>query len=167
MVVVAGVALVWVVGVTFVDLAVSDFMLVLPTKEGFQQLTEADVTRVQQLVIGAVLASTNVCWAWGLVEMIRLGWLCRTGLELTARAAAKFQGFGYALLAMAVCELAAIPVIAAYLRHQKLMDPAMGIWDGLLRGGGLQTLAAAVLVAVTARVIRLSASLAEESELTV
>lgn len=167
LIVIATIGLLWVVGVTLVDLFSTEFLIVLPTEGGFTKLDHTTVSRPQQLVIDALLATPNVCWAWGLIEMIRLGRLCRSGQELTPRAARRFEGFGYALLAMSVCEIITFPLIAAFLRSQNLMNPSIGIWDSLLGGGGIQTFAAAILVALTARIIRLSASLAEESALTV
>lgn len=165
--VISALGLVWTVGMSVLELASKDFLIVLRTADGLGQLGAEQATLVQQLSIKAMLLSPNIAWFWGLLEMFRLGLLCRAGEALTARSAGRFESFGYALMAMAGLQVVVLPVVVAYVRWQKLMEPSMGIWDAVKGSDFLQTFAAAILVAVTARIIRLSATIAEESALTV
>jgi hypothetical protein len=165
--VISATGLLWTVGICLYELVSHDFLLVLKTADGLGRLDWNDVTFAQRLVINCLLLSPNLAWIWGLLEMLRLGVLCRAGEALTARAARRFEGFGYSLMAMAMLQVAVLPLVVAYLRWQKLMNPTMGFWDGFLGSDFIPTIAAAILVAVTARIIRLSATIAEESALTV
>jgi hypothetical protein len=137
------------------------------TVRGIQSVTEQDLAFPQRAILVAIAALPDLCWMYGLVQLLTMSMRFRRGEFFSDAAIVRFQRFGWALGAMALCEAVCHPGMAMYLVWLGKIDPPTTWWQYAVNGEPLNSLLAAVLVIIVAKILRNALQMHEDLQLTV
>jgi hypothetical protein len=162
-----GLAMVWTLVAIANALWGSDFRIGFFTVKGLKILTDKELSFHERAIVVGLVSAPDFCWLAGLTQLARLSAVFGRGEIFTAAVIRRMLGFGWALIAMAVAEVSAIPAVACYLVWHGRMDPLEKPLRLLYHTEAINDLLAGVLVLIFVCILGAAIEINEDARLTI